>query len=263
MPSPEVERRLEEIKAKQRKRGVIEPLVGRHWPEEGVEQKERLRLARRLRDHLRRSNEQRFHYLLAGDHYDLPNGRIHLFFPEFQSTIQKKLRKAKRKKTKIKWLDIGPGYPEYFMPYFEKIDRTGRTINLHTLSPDQILPKHFGLKDTETKISNHQYNRLKSRLTHHVGAIETYNQNKLGKFDVIVSISGGLRHSEHPIEALTKVAQLLKRKGKAYLHLSSYIEDERFDVRRLQPLIGSDFKIETPTHLSPNKFTAYVITRLK
>ncbi|MFH1247513.1 MAG: hypothetical protein V1644_03980, partial [Candidatus Micrarchaeota archaeon] len=136
MPLPETERRLEELKANQRKRGVIEPLVGMDWKHENLQNardthKFDIKAARH-------SIIPGYGYYCVGTHYEQ---RTKQGFPEFEEFVQKHLARARQKQEKIRWLDIGPGLPKNFMRYFEGMDPENNKVELHTLAPHQILPE--------------------------------------------------------------------------------------------------------------------------
>ena len=157
-------------------------------------------------------------YELLGNHYSsLETGS-----PSFKPHLDAALFHARSSGVKTRWLDIGPGLPENFMPYFEKIDSNAELIELHTLAPEQILPR--------TKEDN--YSKWKKRLTHHVGMLETYNTRKLGEFNIIVSSASAFMHSKYPVENLYKTCELLAPMGSAYIHRGGdkFIYD---DVKKL------------------------------
>ncbi len=261
MPTPEVEKRLEEIKAGQRKRGVIEPLVGRD------SNMRRLNLLRQIRNARAKQN-----YVSLGIHYH--TREVQIMFPDFESTVKERIKEAEKEKRQIKWLDIGPGIASKFMPYFEKLDPQNKHIALHTLSPEQILPrkKRTGNKTkkiitlssgAKMKVSemipNREYTKWKGRLRHHVGAIETYDTAKLrDKFHIIVSTLGGAYYTLHPEATLVKIATLLKIGGTAFLHCNMNRWPELANVRTT---LGDKFKVTEANQLTQNG--GVIITRLK
>ncbi len=284
MPSRKVEQMLEQIKRKQRARGVIEPLVGRHWQKEGIEQEARQEFARDLRLARRQMyvhpSGVPAEYSARGIHYGESTNlaRNALKNTEFQGFLYEKLAEAKREKKKIRWLDIGPGLARNFMPFFEEIDPEGRFVDLHTLSPEQILPENKRTsKVTEelplssakitirSQISNPEWEKWKDRLNHHVGAIETYEPKKLGgKFHAIISVLGGTYYTRQSAQTLVKVAKLLHPKGKAFLHIPSYRNREEIDLRldETRKRIGGNFEVRVAEPRAGN-FAVIVITRLK
>jgi len=257
MPTPEVEKRLEEIKAKQRKRGVIEPLVGRHWPQEEITNTPRRVLAHHLREIPRANANEGVHsrYPTYGEHYDITT--LQSSFPDFTRVVKEKIREAKKQRTQVKWLDIGPGGVANFAPYFDSIDPHRSLITLHTISPEQILPrkKRTGSKTKKTitlssgskmsvaqMVPNPEYKKWKGRLRHHVGAIETYDPAKFkDRFHIIVSYLGGTHYTPHPHETVVKVARLLAQNGKAFLHTS-----RKINLDKLRAELGEEFTIMHP-----------------
>ncbi len=242
MPTPEVEKRLEEIKAQQRKRGVIPALQGRHWPKEGIEQPVRQQLALDL-EKARKGTQ----YLVLGTHYER---QMRTDFPDFKRFVAEKIGKAKLEKRRVRWLDIGPGHPFYFMTYFDHLAPEGtNVVDLHTLSPEQILPKGKNTPQDQPPQTPKQlkdwldylaFRRFKHRLTHHVGAIETHDSKKLGKFHIIVSSIGGTLYSKQPQETLLKVAKLLHRGGRAFVDAPSHT-----NIPELQKQLGRSFSVQS------------------
>lgn len=245
MPTAEIEKKLGEIKAAQRKRGIIPALQGRHWPEEGVEHKKRQQLAEDLKK-AKRGTE----YLVLGTHYER---QMRSDFPDFKTFVKQKVGEAKKEKRMIRWLDIGPGHPFYFAPYFDNLAPPGdNVIDLHTLSPEQILPKGKTQqnppqtpKQLKDWLNYVIHQRLKNRLTHHVGAIETHDPRKLGKFHIIVSSFGGTLYSKQPLETLSKVAKLLRAGGKAFVDAPRHL-----DTNQLQKHLGRSFNVQV-SHSTP------------
>lgn len=154
----------------------------------------------------------------------------------------KKLDGLFKKKQKIRMLDIGPGTAEYSLDMIDSLgDGFGEFYNpykgrmeLHTLSPEQINPK------IKNKKPNPDY---RSDLHHHVGAIETYDPEKLGgKFDLIISKSGGIVYSPFPLESMEKTAHLLEKGGTAYLNYLPW-RAPRGVTGKLQELLGKKFGV--------------------
>ncbi|MFH1247514.1 MAG: class I SAM-dependent methyltransferase [Candidatus Micrarchaeota archaeon] len=241
MPLPATQRRLEELKANQRRRGVTEPLVGM----DTEARKHHASDIKYARKHLTSPIIQTNGGLIAiayhalGDHYQyqMPES-----FPRFAGFIRRQLKQAESNE-KIRWLDIGPGIVRNFMPYFKEIDPSGALIDLHTLSPEQILPRK------KYKQPNPDFQKWNERLTHHVGTIETYDPKKLGKFHVIVSIVGGTGYTRQPIETTAKVANMLHTGGKAFISLEGTgIPRER--LKTIQKTLGENFEVKTSSYLA-------------
>ncbi len=260
MPLQEAEEELERIKAAQRNRGVIEPLVVRDELHEARRKFARALLVARTQP-----------YPALGMHYlSLPQK-----FPTFPSFVEQILSSAAVQKSRIRWLDIGPGLPVHFMPYFELIDPERKLIDLHTLSPEQILPKKkrdpvgelpkrtINLPNrrslqSRAQIDNPEYKKWKNRLTHHVGAIETCDPRKLGKFHAIVSIMGGIYHTRHFNEVVEKTAEMLERGGTAFIDFTG---GER--LGEAQAILGDRFKVEKHYFNNETLYCCATITRLK
>ncbi|MDO8427670.1 MAG: hypothetical protein Q7S92_00480 [Candidatus Diapherotrites archaeon] len=222
-------RQLRKIVQRQARKGVIKPVRGKHGLKTGFinSRREELNIA------VRNAREQKMPgggvYGTFGHHYGLTETlRV---TPSFNNFIENKIRELKRKQKKkpnarLRWLDIGPGNPGKFMTYFKEIDPARNKIDLHTLSPDQVNPKTERTLERKpmqftrgkgTIARNEPNPGYEPTLQHHVGAVETYNMQRLGRFDVIVSIMGGIYYTKHPSETLRKVSANLAVDGKAFM----------------------------------------------
>lgn len=189
-----------------------------------------------------------YHYL--GEHYtDLRFGALNLPFKLHLNQIMERAGKCGEK---VRWLDVGPGVPTTFMPFFQQLDSSNELIELHTLAPEQILPKRRVTFDPVigkyTRVDNLEYSQWKPRLKHHVGAIETYNTKKLGEFDVIVSIAGGVAYSGDAYkDTAVKSAKMLAPGGRAFIQygFKSLKENHRDTLQYLRLGLGRNFKIRS------------------
>lgn len=238
------------------------PVSEKLYKSNAAQYSDRKELARNIKFGARKeknvhAGEYRYNYL--GNHYEslskeeLPYSR---FKDEFNSHVASLIMRYSIAGGKISWLDIGPGRVHNFMPYFERIDPENKFVELHTLAPNQILPKKAIVAGTKmskrlinarniemrNRIQNPDYEKWKTRLTHHVGVIETYPIRKLGTHHVIVSLMGGLYHNNHPLESMVKTAQMLCTGGKAFLeYLPSNANSNLVD--KVEKKLGKKFTV--------------------
>lgn len=235
MPVERTPDRLEKIKRRQAKRGVIESLRGRNWPRENIFQKSRSSHTNAVMWARERLSSGLGPYGYFGNHYQgVPSPEVER---SLVHVVGEALEKAKKGKEKIRWLDIGPGDPTNFMPFFKEVDPRNKLIDLHTISPEQI--RHP---------NRSEYEDLEKRFTHHVGTIETYDPRKLGQFHLIVSIVGGTFYTGHHLEVLEKVARLLHKGGKAVLEIPPLTRrpvNTYNLVDLLSTKLGPTFKVES------------------
>ena len=220
--------RSKAILRRQRKKGIISQLRGKKT----LERKrfaDRLKMARMHRAKVEAGTT--IHYANMGS-MDARSyfEDIHKKFPEF---FERLLSQRKH----VRMLDIGPGTAEYVRNISFQFNNWGH-LEMHTLSPELI-----GKSPSPDDPNKEFY----VKINHTVGAIETVNPAKLGRFDLIVSKTGGTSYTPYHLTTIIKTARMLNPGGIAWLGVNFIlraIKTGKLKAETVQKNLGKNFRVK-------------------